>query len=729
MCYNLISLHWNSWKALAFAALFSASLHGQSPEEASLISTNLTDQELVKFSKVEPRFSVAAFDIVQSRIISYAEGAATFHGQTAPSNLRLLRTTTPPRALSLTNACSAARLYVDFNPPPEASQGEIAITWNEIGFLVLERASAVLHHYYLAVEYRNGHEPALTFLREAVRDLSTHLSKRVDGALADRLQVTKARYSALWFEKCEEVLPIYKELIGNGARGGIREVLVLRPDLPLVTGWTWEQRKRAESVHKQFVEELSASSNALVRIEGLLLAVARTRTDKAFSVAFTNALELIDVEAQKEITRTAYSNLLRDLLDDRYSRALLDQTKNDLRTIYEARFLPAIERSTNVVVDASTQISTNAPEVEVEKTSTSAKDKLLAAVKFSKPAAAPEKASTAAPKGKPVLPAWVPVRPKTPLSWQALLSPADIRYWETMPLIEMRGHAKEGNIVANYYLYLKLRNSESAEELKEADAALARAFKAEFPQAQLAHANRELDADERFLWTKRAATTGYPAAQLALGELYILGHGTPMDVERGLGLIRAAYDLKVPESEVVLAELYASGIGAPRSPSEKPAALYMAAAHDNQPKAMLELHERYLAGYLVVRDQLEASRWLVNVGLHDKAVLSRYLDEDGKSRPQPSPELDRFAKTLAVYGQAVIHKQPEAIKSVAEWYEHGSVGRKSPLRAYALATLVKDEEKIPPQFLHRLKSALTPQELRTAELLVGQWQKVSPDLM
>ena len=728
MCNILISLHRKSWKALAFAAFLSSSLHAQSPEEVSLISTNLTDQELVKFSKVEPRFSIAAFDIVQSRIISYAEGAATFHGQIAPSNLRLLRTTTPPKPLSLTNACSAVRLYVDFTPPPEASHGEIAVTWNEIGFLVLERASAVLHHYYLAVEYRNGHEPALTFLRQAVRDLSDHLSKRVDGALGDRLQVTKARYSALWFEKCEEVLPIYKELIGNGARGGIREMLVLRPDLPLVTGWTWDQRKRADSIHKQFVEELSSSSNALVRIEGLLLAVARTRTDKAFSVAFTNALEFIDVQAQKESTRTAYSNLLKDLLDDRYSRALLDQTKNELRTIYEARFVPANERSTNLVADASSQVSTNAPDAQLEKAAPNAKDKLLAAVKFSKPAPAPEKPAVE-PKAKPTLPAWVPVRPKTPLSWQALLSPADIRYWETMPLIEMRGHAKEGNIVANYYLYLKLRNSESVEELKEADAALARAFKAEFPQAQLAHANRELDADERFLWTKRAATTGYPAAQLALGELYILGHGTPMDVERGLGLIRAAYDLKVPDSEIVLAELYASGIGSPRSPGEKPAALYMAAAHDNRPKAMLELHERYLTGYLVVRDQLEASRWLVNVGLHDKAVLSRYLDEDGKSRPQPSPELDRFAKTLAVYGQAVIHKQAEAIKNVAEWYEHGSVGRKSPVRAYALATLVKDEEKIPPQFLHRLKSALTPQELRTAELLVGQWQKVSPDLM
>jgi len=309
-----------------------------------------------------------------------------------------------------------------------------------------------------------------------------------------------------------------------------------------------------------------------------------------------------------------------------------------------------------------------------------------------------------------------------------LYSPADVKYWEDMPLIETRSLAKEGDVVANYYLFLKLQKSEDPVEIREANIALERAFRADFPQAVLAYAKREVDAEERYALTKRAASTSYPAAQLALGELHILGHGTQIDVERGLGLIRAAYDLKVPDSEVVLAELYASGIGAPRNPKEKPAALYMASAHENHPKAMLELHERHLYGYLVVRDQLEASRWMINTGLHDKEVLGRYLDSDGKARPQPSPDLDSFAKTLAVYGQAVIHKQPEALKHVAEWYEHGSVGRKSSVRAYAMATLVKDEEKITPEFIERLKSVLTPHELRTAEVLVTQWQKVGPDL-
>jgi len=574
------------------------------------------------------------------------------------------------------------------------------------------------------VEYRNGHEAALPQLRSAVRDLSTLLSKRANGALLERLQIVKARYAALWFEKPEEVIPTYRELIGIGARGNIRDLLVLRADLPLVTAWTWNELKRAETVHKQFIEELSASTNNLTKIEGLLLASGRARTDKAFNAVFTNALELIDVEAQKESTRTAYAKLLKDLLDDRFSRTLLDKTRHDLRRIYEARFVPEIDRSTNqpaaLVAEGGTNSTTNIvakSEAQPVSKSSGNKPSILAA-KATKPAPKPAD-----------LPAWAPKRPRTPLSWQVLLAPADINYWEKMPLIEMRSLAKDGDIVANYYLYLKLRSSESALELKEADAALSRAFKAEFPQAQLAHANRQLDAEERFHWTKKSASTGFPAAQLALGELYILGHGTPLDLERGLGLVRAAYDLKVPGAEVVLAELYASGVGAPRNTSEKPAALFMAAAHDNQPKAMLELQERYLSGYLAVRDQLEASRWLLNASLHDKAVLSRYLDDEGKSRPQPSPELDRFAKTLAVYGQAVIHKQPDAVKHVAEWYEHGSVGRKSPVRAYAMATLVKDKEKIPNPFVDRLRAALTPLELRTAETLAVQWQKVGPDLM
>lgn len=708
---------------LTAALLAPLTGRAQSLDDASVISPNLSDSELVQFAKGEPKFSIAAFDLVQSRICVYAEAAATSYGHLTPSDLRLARTTVPPRSLALTNAIAAARLYVDFTIPSEASQGEKAVTWNEIGYVVLERASAVLHHYYLAPEYRNGHEASLQFLRQAARDLANYLSKRADAALAERLQFTKARYAALWFEKCEEVLPVYKELVGFGARGGVRDLLVLRPDLPLVTGWSWDQRKRADGVHKQFVEELSASTNPTVRIEGLLLAVARSRTDRAFSVAFTNALELIDREAQKESTRTAYSHLLRDILDDRNSRTLLDKTRNELRKIYEARFIAASERSTNAispVAAADTAAGTNTVEKFAAEEGSTNKPSLLATVTRGK-LGAPKQTAPAQVK--------IPPRAKPPLSWQVLHAPADVKYWEEMPVIEMRGLAAEGDVVANYYLYRKLQNSDKPEDVREANIALLKAFKAGFPQAQLAYANRETDAEERFFWTKKAAGTGYPAAQLALGELHILGHGTPMDLERGLGLIRAAYDLKVPDSEVVLAELYASGVGTPRSSAEKPAALYMASAHDNHPKAMLELHERHLAGYLVVRDQLEASRWLVNAALHDKAVLGRYLDEDGKARTQPSPELDSFAKTLAVYGQAVIHKQPEAIKHVAEWYDHGSVGRKSPVRAYALASLIADQEKVSKDFLERLKASLTPNELRTAETLASQWQKVGPDLM
>jgi TPR repeat protein len=258
---------------------------------------------------------------------------------------------------------------------------------------------------------------------------------------------------------------------------------------------------------------------------------------------------------------------------------------------------------------------------------------------------------------------------------------------------------------------------------------LERAFKAGLPQAELDHANRLSDAEERFHWTKKAAGTGYPAAQLALGKLHVMGHGTAIDMERGLSLARASYDLKVPEAEAVLAELYASGIGDPRSIRERPENLFVMAARNNQPTAMLELHHRYLEGYGVTRDQLEACRWLVNVGLHDKNALSKYLDEAGLATPQSSVELDRFAKTLAVYAQAIIHKQPDAITHVADWYATGSIGRKSSLRAYALLSLAGNSPKVTPDSLEKAKSALTPQQLKTAELLASQWQRIQPDLL
>lgn len=685
--------------ATRFALLITATglaLGAPTPEETSPISPNISDKELVEFSKAERSFAAAALPMVQARICVYAEAAETHAGQPFISEMRTARTTTPPRSLALTNAILAARLYLDFTPPAAISTGDQAATWNELGLAVLERSSFVLHHYYLAVEYRRGHDAALTQLRKATRELSTRLSQRVPGA--DRLQSAKAHYAALWFERCDEVLPVYRQLLGQGVRGYVRDALVLRSlDLPLVTGWTWEERKRADAVQKQFIQELSTSTNLSLRIEGLLLSAARTRTDRAFTAAFTNALEAIDLDAGKNGTRTAYANVVKELLEDRHSKTLTDRTRNELRRLYDARFVADAQMRTN-----------SSPAIENSATQLGA---------FKPAVGNTPRAVTAGA-----------ARAKAPLSWQMLLKESDIHYWETLPMIELRALATTRDVIANYYLYLKLRDSEAANAQADADAALDIAFKAGFPQAQLAHAKRLTDAEERFHWTKTSASTGYPAAQLALGELHIMGHGAQMDLDRGLALVRGAYDLRVPEAEVTLAELYASGIGEPRTLAEKPEALFLSAARNDQPAAMIELHHRFLSGFGVVRDQLEASRWLVNAGLHDKAALEKYLDPTGKSRPQPSSDLDQFAKTLAVYSQAVIHKQPDAINHVAEWYQTGSIGRKSPIRAYALFSLA-GSSKAPANALDRVKSALTPHELRTAETLVTQWQQIRPDLM
>ena len=678
-------------------------------DNSSPISPNLTDAQLVEFSKAEPTFAATAVEIVQGRICVYAEAAKTFRGQPFVSEVRKGPAVVPPRSLCLTNAISAARLYLDFTTPANLNAGAEAVAWTELGFAVLERVNSVLHHYYLALEYRKGHEVSIRQLRQAARELAVYLQNR-GGNYADELADINARFATLWFEKAEEVIPVYRALIGTGARGTVRNALVLRPvDLPLVAGWTWEERKRAEVVQKELIQELLTSTNAGARVEGMLINLARARTDRPFHTAFTNALEGIDVVAKRVATRTAYADVIRDLLEDRHSRTLSDKTRNELRGLYEARFI------------ASGQVQTNA----VNQTN-------IVAVTTNKPA--PAKLTATPPEGRaPASPvnavAKLRERRKAPLSWQELHSASDIRYWETMPISEIRGLAAGGDVIANYYVFLKLRDSDKPDVAREANAALLRAVEAEFPPAELAYANRLAAADERFHYTKKAADTGFPAAKLALGKLYIIGYGTPIELELGLSLVRGAYDVRVPEAEPVLAELYASGLGQPRSINERPEKLFLTAARNNQPAAMWELHQRYLHGYAVVRDHLEASRWLVNVGLHDKSALENYLDDLGQARTQPTADMDRFAKTLAVYAQAVIHKQPEAINRVAEWYETGSVGRKSSVRAYALLSLAAPSQKIEPATIERARAALTPKELKTAELLVSQWQRIQPDLL
>ena len=704
---------WLRLGRIATAALLLAwwpKIAAQTPEEQSLISPTLSDRELIDFSKAEVRFATEAAPLVRGRICVYAEAAQTSHGQPFISELRIPRAIVPPRSNCLTNAVAAARLYLDFPVPKALSTGEVGAAWTELGFAILERANAVLHHYYLALEYRKGHERNLQLLREATRALPPYLAKR--GGSPELLAETKARYAALWYERCDDVVPIYNGIIGSGALGVVRDALVLRPvDLPLFTAWTWDERKKADAVQKQFIQQLTSSSNGIVRIEGLLLALARTRTDRAYAHAFTNVVEAVDFYAKSEGTRTAYINLMKELLEDRHSKDLTEKTRSELRRMYDARYM------------ATAKVQTNAPASLTN----------ITAMKLAQ--GKPELPLTNAVKSPaPVRPApksvaTTPPQKKVPPSWQLLMTEPDIRYWEAMPLPEIRAMAAKGDVVANYYVFLKLRNSDKPGSVTDANAALDFACRAGLPQAELDHANREEDAEERYHWTKKSAGTGYPAAQLALGKLHVMGHGTPVDLERGLSLVRASYDLKVPEAEAVLAELYCSGIGDPRGVSERPETLFVTAARNNQPAAMLELHHRYLEGYGVARDHLEACRWLVNVGLHNKAALSKYLDESGKSIQQPSPDLDRFAKTLAVYAQAVIFKQPEAITHVADWYVTGSIGRKSSLRAYALLSLASNSGKITPDALQKVRSSLTPQQLRTAEILTTQWQRILPDLL
>lgn len=717
---NDMALRMRKSAAIAIFLAGAIQLGAQTPEDSSSISTNLTDSQLLEFSKSEVRFATEAIPLIQGRICTYAEAANTSHGQPFVSELRIPRAIVPPRSLCLTNANSAARLYLNFAAPPVLATGEAGAAWTELGFAVLERANAVLHHYYLAVEYRRGHDPALKYLRDSTRNLAAYLAKR--GASPERLAEMKACYAALWVERCEDVLPIYNQIIGSGARGVVRDALVLRPaDLPLFTAWSWEERKKADGVQKQFIQQLSSSTNGIVRIEGLLLGLARTKTDRAYLQAFTNVVEAIDLYALPHATRTAYVNVIRELLDDRNSKELTEKTRNELRGLYDVRYVAKTQTQTNALTNVTAAVTTtNSVKVAQGKSEPSETNQVRKTVN------APT--APVRPSAKAVAAA-VPPKQKTPPSWQLLMTEADVRYWETMPLAEIRSLAANGDVIANYYVFLKLRNSDKPGAITEADAGLEFAFKAGLPQAELDHASRESDAEERFHWTRKSAGTGYPAAQLALGKLHIMGHGTPTDTERGLSLVRASYDLKVPEAESVLAELYASGIGEARGVSERPENLFFSGARNNQPAAMLELHHRYLEGYGVTRDQLEACRWLVNVGLHDKTALTKYLDDSGKAVPQTAVDLDRFAKTLAVYAQAVIYKQPEAITHVADWYATGSIGRKSTLRAYALLSLASDSGKVTPDALNKVRSNLTPQQLRTAEILTTQWQKIQPDLL
>ena len=205
-----------------------------------------------------------------------------------------------PQPGSLRTAIRALRLFAEDQSLAMSATNMLDEEWFDLGlYTVLRPAAAVLDGYYHAAELRHGNEEQLEELRGLARQaaavLETNLPpgrqpggpvdspQRMDEAARRRwaegprfwqygntLWKYEWEQGGLWFEKPEDALPMSHRALKAGYHPA---------SLPRVVGWSWTQRQRVPGLVRQFVNEVCASTNSAVRLEGLYLAVVRTPFD------------------------------------------------------------------------------------------------------------------------------------------------------------------------------------------------------------------------------------------------------------------------------------------------------------------------------------------------------------------------------------------------------------------------------------------------------------------
>ncbi len=244
-----------------------------------------------------------------------------------------------PDAASLRPATRALTLFGEDSPLVLANIARPDLEWFELGVKALERAAGLLDGFYHTAELQRGNEESMAELRDATRRLLPNLDaqarlvgdirrqfspgKRSPKGLRfegqafqnyDRLRLVQWDQGGVCFEKPEDALPLFREMLAAG---------YVPEDLPRIIGWSWEDRKRVPQVMKQFLGELCASSDPEVRLAGLYLAMLRTPHDG------TGSLEAAEHEllaAMWEQRTNLYANAER--------ASLLTQTQKALQKKY-----------------------------------------------------------------------------------------------------------------------------------------------------------------------------------------------------------------------------------------------------------------------------------------------------------------------------------------------------------------------------------------------------------
>jgi hypothetical protein len=290
------------------------------------------------------------------RVKIYTESALRPESPMMPANFDVPMFPDPAK---LKTASRALELFCQNPLRNPTNPAALDLETFDTGLRALRTAARLLEGFYLYAESRPGNESGMAELRAWARQTAELLSagepdsRRNPGAsifswdstphqLYQSVQWLKWEQGGIWQEKPEDGVPALRELIEHGS---------FPEDLPHIIGWSWKDRQRVPAILRRFVDDLCASTNPAVRLEGRYLALVRTPVDAEGNSAnreselyaeiwdqrrrlFEDAARFSVLPRTEEILRKKRFAFARSGPDERIAYAPFNQLVHRLRVDY-----------------------------------------------------------------------------------------------------------------------------------------------------------------------------------------------------------------------------------------------------------------------------------------------------------------------------------------------------------------------------------------------------------
>lgn len=254
-------------------------------------------------------------ELAMLRVRSYLDEGPS--GGQAGSPPRLAHSLAEPRWLvPLTRAGQAFVEGIHENNSMTESHDHL---WLDLGLQLINNSGAALDGFYQNTQARLANEPKLEELRSATHGAATILrtnfpNRTMRGGVGyPSLNMLKWADGGLWFERPEDALVMYRELLESGFRPRGQ-------DLPHLVEWAPAARQRLPALVAQFANELRASTNEDLQMEGLYLTFELAPLDSFGAVG----------AVQRQLCDSMWSQR-RTLFNGRPGASLLERMEESFR--------------------------------------------------------------------------------------------------------------------------------------------------------------------------------------------------------------------------------------------------------------------------------------------------------------------------------------------------------------------------------------------------------------